>query len=528
MKKIGIIIVGLLLFGLFQGVVADDDWWTSPRHDAANTAYSTSYAPNTNNTLWEFGLEDNTTYYAYASPIYVDGQLYVLGLLLESIYNETGYTKLFCINPDTGEEKWNLSYVETSSFELIYFEDNLYFSLNDTLVCINSETKNQEWSYQVDGIVYDISAVEHNKIYFKTRLYQENPEDSFYTNELYCLNAFTGDLIWDYESDYDYVVSPFAIADGRIYFSVCDKYGKNSSMYCLNAYNGNYLWKYSLKNVTESSPVVDDDKMYFTSHDGDLYCLNAINGDFIWNYTTQKEIGSSPAVAYNKVYFTSDQLYCLDADTGEKIWNHTSRTRSRTKNIQTNNMISILAEESTSYVNILSSPIVADGKVYLDFGVFIDPGVCWCFDAYTGDFIWNSSSTILPYAMGGLSLGNGKLYAPGFLYMVCFGDKPELEIGSITGGFKGISADISNIGSVDVEDVEWSIKVTGGIFEGINHYSTETLDSIGSFESASISTYGRIFGLGPADINITASAPGLNTAYKNMKGFVLGPYIFIL
>ena len=44
----------------------------------------------------------------------------------------------------------------------------------------------------------------------------------------------------------------------------------------------------------------------------------------------------------------------------------------------------------------------------------------------------------------------------------------ELEIGDIKGGIGRIKADIKNVGDGDVSDVEWSIIVTGGFFDGIN------------------------------------------------------------
>jgi len=43
-----------------------------------------------------------------------------------------------------------------------------------------------------------------------------------------------------------------------------------------------------------------------------------------------------------------------------------------------------------------------------------------------------------------------------------------------------------------------------------------------------VNTFGRIFGLGPVDINVTVSASGIPEVTKSMVGFVLGPYIFVL
>ena len=57
-----------------QPVVADEtvDWWPMFRHDPNHTGYSTSTAPNTNNTIWIY----TTGGPVYSSPAVVDGKVY--------------------------------------------------------------------------------------------------------------------------------------------------------------------------------------------------------------------------------------------------------------------------------------------------------------------------------------------------------------------------------------------------------------------------------------------------------------------
>jgi hypothetical protein len=74
-----------------------------------------------------------------------------------------------------------------------------------------------------------------------------------------------------------------------------------------------------------------------------VYCLNASTGGYMWDYTTAGEVLSSPAVADGKVYVGSNdnKLYCLNASTGALIWSYTTG----------------------NYV--WSSPAVAEGNVYV-------------------------------------------------------------------------------------------------------------------------------------------------------------------
>ena len=63
------------------------------------------------------------------------------------------------------------------------------------------------------------------------------------------------------------------------------------------------------------------------------------NGILYWNYTTGNAVMSSPAVADGKVYVGSydNNVYCLDATTGEWIWNYTTGSRARARS-QINNV----------------------------------------------------------------------------------------------------------------------------------------------------------------------------------------------
>ena len=78
----------------------------------------------------------------------------------------------------------------------------------------------------------------------------------------------------------------------------------------------------------------------------------------IWNYTPGGDVISSPAVADGKVYVGSydNNVYCLDAATGANIWNYTTGGW------------------------VWSSPAVADGKVYVGSN---DDNV-YCLNAVTG------------------------------------------------------------------------------------------------------------------------------------------------
>jgi hypothetical protein len=79
---------------------------------------------------------------------------------------------------------------------------------------------------------------------------------------------------------------------------------------------------------------------------------------------------------------------------------------------------------------------------------------------------------------------------------------PRIEIGAITGGFGGITAEIKNVGAGDATDVAWSITLEGG-FVLLGRGTTGTYTKIMPGFAPKAKTC-FVFGFGSVDINITA------------------------
>ncbi len=80
---------------------------------------------------------------------------------------------------------------------------------------------------------------------------------------------------------------------------------------------------------------------------------------------------------------------------------------------------------------------------------------------------------------------------------------PELEA-TISSGFGiGVSANIKNIGEANATDVEWTIKVTGGILKLIDKTFSGTILTLGIGDEEAIKS-GMILGLGKIAITVSA------------------------
>jgi len=100
------------------------------------------------------------------------------------------------------------------------------------------------------------------------------------------------------------------------------------------------------------------------------------------------------------------------------------------------------------------------------------------------------------------------------------GPQPVIGIGEITGGLLKVNAVIQNTGTGDAADVDWSIKLTGGLII-LGKETTGTIASLPAGGEETITT-GMILGLGATTITVTA-----DTATKNQEAKVLLIFIKI-
>lgn len=116
----------------------------------------------------------------------------------------------------------------------------------------------------------------------------------------------------------------------------------------------------------------------------------------------------------------------------------------------------------------------------------------------------------------------GEIYAP----------TPALNIENVTGGgglLSGgvVSAELLSNGEADAEDIEWTITVTGGFLNRINVTTTDTIDSLATGSMIVITNENPIYGLGPVDITVTATAPNTTLVRERAEGFVFLFYLII-
>jgi outer membrane protein assembly factor BamB len=210
--------------------------------------------------------------------------------------------------------------------------------------------------------------------------------------------------------------------DGVLYAGSYD-----NNLYALDASTGEYLWKYRAQGAVVSRPAVVDSFVYFGSEDGNLYVLSSLTGRLLWSYRTNGPVRSSPACSGQNVFIGSDdgRMHAINVKTGRKIWAFDAGSQVRSSAVTEGNLVYFGSERGDFYcVDVIgaqkwhyhakravtSTPAVKDGQVY--FGSM--DSTLYAFDARMGWESWR------------FRLGKGTISTP------CLVDK-YLYTGSVDG-----------------------------------------------------------------------------------------------
>lgn len=215
-----------------------------------------------------------------------------------------------------------------------------------------------------------------------------------YDNNLYALNARTGEFLWKYATEGGIAATPCIWKD-RVLFGSEDRI-----FYAVSARSGRILWTCPTEGRIRSSARVELEHAFFGSDDRRLYAVNAHNGQVVWRFEALETIRSSPVIGDEMVYVGSDDyhLYAIDLQTGRQRWK-----------FRTNR-------------NIISSPVLHGGLVIfgsMDWNVY-------ALDEHSGWSVWRFRTDHVvvgsPRVMGevvyigsadgylyALELGNGRL-----------------------------------------------------------------------------------------------------------------------
>ena len=300
--------------------------------------------------------------------------------------------------------KWKFNAAAPLDSSATIVDGRVYIGSRDhNLYCLDAQNGSLIWKYTTGWKIRSTPAVVNGKVY-------TGADDG----NIYCLDANNGQLLWTKSTEGGLIMTvlqPIAqirssptVVDDRVYVGHLDKY-----LYCLDADTGDTIWEYRAWDRIASSPAVVNGKVYIGACDGYVYCLSTTNGKRLWSYDTTKddpspsqsltEVDSSPCVVNGTVYVygNAGSWHALDAETGAVKWRyHINSYRG-------------LSEDTASIP--YGSVTYARGKVY-----FVDLSYAACANAETGEILWEKSVGYLSYSS--TTYADGKVYIGSDAYIV--------------------------------------------------------------------------------------------------------------
>jgi outer membrane protein assembly factor BamB len=237
----------------------------------------------------------------YGAPVVSDNLVFLAG------YNG----KIYAYNTITLAQRWVFprdSYLSPFVGGLVIDQNRLYIGCGDGFVyCLDASTGDLLGQYQTDDKIWGTPIVVDDTVYIGS-----------FDKKIYALNATDLTLKWEYETEGSIIAQPL-VKDDIVYVGSFDKH-----LYAINAASGTLKWKFAGNNWFWTQPIIVNDMLYAGCLDGFIYVLNPTTGAVIKIFDNEvfaivSPFASQPAAMDNYIIFASQIgiVYRIDTTTQE-------------------------------------------------------------------------------------------------------------------------------------------------------------------------------------------------------------------
>lgn len=238
-----------------------------------------------------------------------------------TVDNGTVYAKLFlrgslvAVDTASGTEQWRSSFEwEGNPSSPTLYDGTLFLQDDDYLYWFDPDTGETNWTYESS---FGPHRFAHSTVNDETVYAIAQP------GKLYAVDAATGDLQWEYQTEADgnedEVRVGVTAADGTVYV------GANSgTLYAVDAATGDEEWsfqtapqgEFDIVREVEAGPTVADGTVYVGAG-SEMYAVDAATGDENWSTEVRGRLQSAPTVVDGALYFGTNEgfVYALAVDT---------------------------------------------------------------------------------------------------------------------------------------------------------------------------------------------------------------------
>jgi outer membrane protein assembly factor BamB len=201
---------------------------------------------------------------------------------------------------------------------VIYGEHLFQLADNGNLASIDKRSGHTVWQKHIGKLSASTPAVTADAVY-ATVLNSGHPSKP---GRVVAVSSKTGDILWSRYLPSPSESSPL-LDEGRIFFG-----SQAGTVYALSAHDGHVIWSYHAAGSVKASPTLSDGKLYFGDYSGHLQAISEKTGKLVWRSGSAGAlIGSgtfysTSAVFYGRVFLgnTDGRIYAYDAETGKLDW----------------------------------------------------------------------------------------------------------------------------------------------------------------------------------------------------------------
>jgi serine/threonine protein kinase len=206
---------------------------------------------------------------------------------------------------DDVKELWSFECEDEIRGSPILYQDMIFIGCYDNnLYALDAKTGEFLWKYATEGGITGRPAAEDGVIFIGS-------ED----HRLHAVTARGGKLVWTYYTEGPIRSSP-VISHGHIFFGSDDAH-----LHVINSLNGRRVWRAEANAPIWSTPLVQDERVYFGCESGDFYCYD-FRGEMKWRKKVKRAVTSSPIISDGLLVFGSKDwtLYALEVENGWQVW----------------------------------------------------------------------------------------------------------------------------------------------------------------------------------------------------------------
>jgi outer membrane protein assembly factor BamB len=302
----------------------------------------------------------------YTAPALADGKVF-----FTSIDVTTGiHCKISCLNQSTGQLLWatkmsemNFGYALSSP---VIDNQKAYVISADTigteefwcvLTCFDTSNGSSLWNYTMkentkNELAFGCPAVAYGNVYFAST------EENWNYGKMICLNGENGTVQWIHKSNDVYMISSPVISSGKVFVGGVNTTVFEGNLYCYDAYTGDLLYTAFVdNNPVNSAPAIADNAIYLGAVFGkicafkDIFKVGEIKGGLLSVKTDIMNVGDEDI---------QDLRYTISVVGG--LFNRI--------NTSVNNTIEVLEAQTSDSIKV--SPIFGLGKIEITITVELE------------------------------------------------------------------------------------------------------------------------------------------------------------